>query len=41
MRITLSKVFSSKSIILSPRNIPPITNVEDIKNSKNDDNLFV
>ncbi len=41
IRITLSKVFSSKSIILSPRNIPLTTTVEDINNSKNDDNLFV
>jgi AAA+ superfamily predicted ATPase len=40
IRITLLKGFSSKSIILSPKNIPLIANIDDMNNSKNDNNLF-
>ena len=40
IKITLLNSFSSKSIIFSPNNIPAITNIEDIKSSKNDVNLF-
>ena len=40
IKITLLNSFSSKLIILSPNNIPAITNIEDIKSSKNDVNLF-
>ena len=39
-KITLLKIFSSKSINLSPKNIPLITNIKEIKSSKNEVNLF-
>ena len=39
-KIALLNSSSSKLINLSPKNIPAITNIEDIRNSKNDVNLF-
>ena len=40
IKIALLNSFSSKLINLSPKNIPAITNIEEIKSNKNDDNLF-